>query len=321
MFKQYKKQYKEVLNNIKKFDRIVIFRHQRSDYDALGTQLGFKTWIKDNFPSKEVYAVGLNHSTFMPTLYPYMDEVDDSFFDNDFLAIIVDTANTERIDDERYKKAKFKIKFDHHPEVEKYGDVNIVFNELSSCAELVSDFLFEQEKKYPVSRLASKYLYSGIVGDSGRFLFSSTTSSTFIIASKLLECGINPSLDVYLKMYEKDIKSLEFQKYVLNNFKVSEKGVAYYILMESDLNQLGINSERGKEFLSLLSNIKGIPIWMCITEEVDRKDFRVSIRSKEIDISVVANKYKGGGHKNASGATLYSMDELDFLIKDLEALI
>ena len=60
---------------------------------------------------------------------------------------------------------------------------------------------------------------------------------------------------------------------------------------------------------------------MCITEEVDRKDFRVSIRSKEIDISVVANKYKGGGHKNASGATLYSMDELDFLIKDLEALI
>ena len=119
MFKQYKKQYKEVLNNIKKFDRIVIFRHQRSDYDALGTQLGFKTWIKDNFPSKEVYAVGLNHSTFMPTLYPYMDEVDESFFDNDFLAIIVDTANTERIDDERYKKAKFKIKFDHHPPVEQ----------------------------------------------------------------------------------------------------------------------------------------------------------------------------------------------------------
>ena len=73
MFKQYKKEYKKVLKNIKKYQKIIVFRHQRPDYDALGTQLGLVTWIKDNFPSKEVHYVGKNHSTFMPYLYPYME--------------------------------------------------------------------------------------------------------------------------------------------------------------------------------------------------------------------------------------------------------
>lgn len=321
MFKQYKKEYKAVLQEIKKFQKIIVFRHQRPDYDALGTQLGLVTWIKDNFPSKEVHYVGKNHSTFMPYLYPYMEEVDDSVFEGEFLAIVVDTGNTSRIDDERYKKGKKIIKFDHHPNVEPYGDINIVYNELSSCAELVTDFLFTNSKKYPLSKLCAKYLFSGIVGDTGRFLFSSVNAETMKNAAKLMELGIVPSRDVYETMYEKDIASLELQKYVLNQFKISEKGVAYYILEDKDLKALGIDSERGKEYLSIMSGIRGVPIWFSVTEEVERGTYRVSIRSKTIDISTVASSWRGGGHKNASGATLETLDELPSLIKDLEELI
>ena len=70
-----------------------------------------------------------------------------------------------------------------------------------------------------------------------------------------------------------------------------------------------------------MSNIKGIEIWFCVTEIVEKNEWRVSIRSKKIDISEVAKKYNGGGHMQASGATLYSLDEMSSLIKDLEELI
>lgn len=319
--KKYKSDFKKVLKKIKEYQRIVVFRHQRPDFDAMGTQMGLITWLKDSFPNKEIHFVGNDFAQFKDTLYPAMEKIDDSFFENKFLAIIVDTGNSARIDDERYKKSDFIIKFDHHPNDEPYGNMNLVKNELSSCSELVSNFCLQFKKKYPMSVLAAKYFYSGIVGDTGRFLFPSSNSETLSLASELLSTGLVPSFGVYDLMYEKDIESLKLQRYVLDNMKVSSKGVAYYVLTSKDLKEIGIEPDRGKEYLSLLSNIKNIPIWFSITEYEEKKEFRVSIRSKKIDISKVANKYHGGGHMNASGATIYSLDEIEALIKDLEELI
>lgn len=76
--------YKLILKKIKEYDHIVVFRHQMPDFDALGTQLGLATWLKDNFPNKTIHVVGENHVTFTPRLYPYMDEVEDYFFDEPF---------------------------------------------------------------------------------------------------------------------------------------------------------------------------------------------------------------------------------------------
>ena len=199
--------------------------------------------------------------------------------------------------------------------------MNIVANELSATSELVASFCLLFKKKYPLSTLAAKYFYSGIVGDSGRFLFPSVDKDTFNVAGELLETGLKPNISVFEPMYEKDIASLHLQRYVLDNMKVSDKGIAYYVLEDKDLKELNIHNERGKEYLSLMSNIKGVPIWFCVTEIVEKNEYRVSIRSKRLDISQVANKYHGGGHINASGATIYSLEEIDNLIKDLENLI
>ena len=126
---------------IGEFDTIVIFRHQSPDYDAFGSQLGLKTWINDNYPSKKVYAVGHNHVVFTNTLYPEMDEVDLSELNGEYLAIVCDTGDTKRIDDDRYKNARFIIKFDHHPPRELYGHSNFIIDELSSCAELITSVI------------------------------------------------------------------------------------------------------------------------------------------------------------------------------------
>ena len=85
--------------------------------------------------------------------------------------------------------------------------------------------------------------------------------------------------------------------------------------------ELNITFERGKENLGQLANIEGIHIWCSITENKENNKWKVSIRSKEIKINGVAEKYHGGGHDQASGAEIYSLDELPSLIADLDALI
>ena len=248
-----------------------------------------------------------------------MDELDDDWFENnDFLAIIVDTANEKRISDERYKKAKFIIKIDHHPNNEPFGNIVIVNDELSSCAELMANMLYFFHKK--MTSEAAHYLYSGIAGDSGRFLYNSTSTHTFAISKLLLETGINLSKDVYQKMYQKNIDDLKVTAYVLNNFKVSKGGVAYYVLPTNVQEDLKITVERGKENVNLFANIEGINAWCSITQDEKKNEWRVSIRSKNIPINGVAMMFGGGGHDQASGAKLNNLDELNSLINELDKL-
>lgn len=207
---------------------------------------------------------------------------------------------------------------DHHPNVEPYGNINIVNDELASCAELMANMLYYFDKT--MSKEAAHYLYSGIVGDSGRFLYNTTSPHTFEISKLLLETGFNLSKDVYQKMYTKNIDDLKVTAYVLGNFKVTKGGVAYYILPIEVQNELKITVERGKENINLFSNIDGINAWFCVTQDVNKGDWRVSIRSKEKPINEVATMFKGGGHEQASGARLKDLSELDSLIEELDKL-
>lgn len=319
MIKEYKKIYKEILKKIKEYQTIVVYRHQSPDFDASGTQNGLATWLKDSFPNKEIITLGKDFYDFTPSLYPHIDEVDVS--NKKFLAIIVDTGNSARIDNDSFKKADFKIKFDHHPAVEDYADIAIVNEHLASCSELVLDFVSAFEKKYPLSPLAAKYFYAGIVGDSGRFLYSDVNSHTFEMALICINKGIDINNDVYLPMYEKNISNLTVTKYILNHYTLSSKGVAYYALTQKDLDELNIRCDQAKNFMSIFSNIKGINIWVSISENTEKNEFRVSIRSKKIAIDGVATQFGGGGHAQASGAKLKTLDELPNLIAALDNLV
>ena len=314
-----KKDITRILNAIKRYDRIAVFRHSMPDFDALGTQMGLATWLKDNFPNKEIHVLGDNHVTFTPRLYPEMDRLSEEWFKEPFLAIIVDTANKSRISDPRWKKAKFKIKIDHHPEVEKYGKIQVVRTDACAAAEIVTAILLSFKGNYVMSKEAASYLYSGLAGDSGRFQYSSTSENSFITASLLVAAGIDLS-DVYNRMYQKKIDDLKVTAYILNHFNVSEHGIAYYVLDANIQKELNITTERGKENVNLFSNIEGINAWCSITEDPKDNCWRVSIRSKAKAINGVATKWEGGGHAQASGAKINNLGQLDEFIDDLDQL-
>ncbi len=317
---EFKANYSYFYRMIRKYDRIVIFRHIKPDFDAMGTQMGLYTFIKDNFPNKDVHFVGDNHVTFTDKLFPETERLNDSYFDEPFLAIICDVGDHERIADPRYTKAKCILKVDHHPCKVEISKHPILDTESAAAAEIMTDILLKF-KGCEISKEAASYLYIGIVGDSGRFQYSSTSAHTFACASALIEKGICIN-DIYLKMYEKKIDDLKVTAYVLNHFSVSPHGVAYYLLPDSIQKELKITSELGKNNVNLFSNIEGINAWCSITEDPNPKDYcwRISIRSKAKDISKVAQKWEGGGHAQASGCKIKSLDDLDAFIKSLDDL-
>lgn len=319
---KFKKENKEIIKLIKKYARIAVFRHIKPDFDALGTQFGLATWIKDNFPEKEVKVFGDNHVTFTPRLFPETDKENDSWFDKPFLAIIVDVGNKSRVADPRFEKAEAIIKIDHHPKTEDIANVDITDTECAAASELVVALLLAQGSKYKLSREAAENFYIALVGDSGRFSFSSTSELSFAIAMHLIATGFKVN-DIIQKMFVKQIEDLDIMTYILTHYEISPKGVAYYVLNDEVQEKLHITTERGKENVNLFSNIDGIHIWCSITQDSDPKEpcWRISIRSKKVAVNGVATKYGGGGHAQASGAKIETLDELPAFIKDLEDLL
>jgi phosphoesterase RecJ-like protein len=176
--------FNELFEKIKEFDTIVIHRHTNPDGDALGSQIGLKEIIKENFPEKTVYAVGDMTARFAFMEGSKMDIIDDSVYEN-ALAIVLDTSASALISDDRYKTAKSSARMDHHIFCEKICDVEVTDTSYESCCGLITEFAVKCGLK--LSALAAKSLYTGMVTDSGRFRYDSTTSNTFRLASRLLE--------------------------------------------------------------------------------------------------------------------------------------
>ena len=317
-FKNLHKSFKEVLKKIDEYDRIVCYRHKNPDYDAFGSQMGLYTWIKDNFPQKDVHFVGETNRSFVPSLYPQPEVLDDSWYDQGpFLAIVTDTATVDRISESRIDKADFVIKIDHHPDVDQYGNMRIVYDHIVAASELVALFCLSRSRKYTFSPKAAEYLYSGIVGDSGRFLYPDTDSATLSIASALLATGFDMQ-GFYDRMYAKTIKDIEVKKFILNQTHITKGGTAYYVLSEADLKRLDILPGEGKIYVNEFRGVQGIYVTCSITEDVAAGTWWVSIRSNRKVINGVAAKYEGGGHEGASGAKLHTLDQLPNLLKDLD---
>lgn len=304
---------KQIFDLIKKYDNIAIFRHEFADPDALGAQFGLKSLIEDNFENKNVKALGQPVKSLNSILYPEMDEVDDAFISS-ALAIILDTANSARIDDKRYKLSLETIKIDHHPIIEDYADINIV----DVKAPATSFILINMARKNNmlITSKTATYFYSGLVGDTGRFLHSNTTAEVFDCASFLLENGAN-IIEVYEKMYTNSLDQLRLIGYIQQNFKTYNNKIVYFYLRKHDYEQFNIEFEKAKEHIYVVANIENIKIWVGATFNPETKYYHVSIRSNNIPIDDVAAKFGGGGHKFASGVKVSTIARVLLIVKEL----
>ncbi|GAA4078023.1 bifunctional oligoribonuclease/PAP phosphatase NrnA [Amphibacillus indicireducens] len=304
----------QIREKIMEYNRIIIHRHVRPDLDAVGSQVGLATWIKENFPNKEVYCVGENDETL--TYLVTMDEITDQMY-QDALVIICDTANHPRIDDQRYPLAKERIKIDHHPIVDQYGDLNWVDTEASSTSEMIYNLITSSDQQnLKMTTDVARLLYAGIIGDTGRFLFQSTTPRTFEIASELVKHPFNRS-EIYENLYEIKPGLAKLKGWLLDQLSIDDLGVVGIKLTKDILEKYQVTADQSSALVQVYGGIKGIDCWAMFVEEDDQ--IRVRIRSKKTKINHVAEQFNGGGHPFASGATVYSWAEADRLIEALKA--
>ena len=306
--------FKAVLDCIKNFDTIIIHRHSRPDGDAMGSQIGLKHLILENFPDKKVYMVGdeARHYSFMED--STMDEVSDEEFSG-ALSILLDSATSELISDSRYTLASKTVRIDHHIYCETFTDIEIVDTSFESCCGLVTAFALDCNLR--INALAAKALYTGMVTDSGRFRYDSTNPRSFKLASALLETGFDLN-EIYRELYADDFKSkLTKAKFTLK-IQFSPKNVAFIYTKKEELEELGIDEfYASRAMVGTMSDIKGVDIWVNFTETED--GVLTEIRSNKFNINPVATKYGGGGHAKASGATVKDKNEAMLLLADLNA--
>lgn len=321
-FNDYESYFLQIIEDIKKYDRIAIFTHRTPDFDAFGSSFGFYYWLKENFKDKEIKILGENHINYTPMLFPYTDEVKDEWFEKDFLALVVDLGNGARCSDKRYIKSSKVIKIDHHPNLEPYGHLNFVDVGAVAVSEILTImFLYFEDKGFVLPRDSAVSLFIGIVGDSGRFRYSSTTAATFAAAEALLEHGVDLSNDVYGIIYQGELEDLYIKRYILSNFNITKNGFAYYILDAETQIALKITPERGKENVNIFGGIRGIKVWAAITEDKKEGVYRVSIRSAGQPINEFAAKWNGGGHVQASGATIFKKEDIEVFVKEMNDYI
>jgi phosphoesterase RecJ-like protein len=302
----------EIYNKIKEFDTIIIHRHKKPDGDAMGSQLGLKRAILATFPNKRVLAVGACSESlaFVGTT----DEVLDEDY-KDALVIVLDSGAEMLIDDERYKTGKLLIKIDHHIPQGEYGDIVLVDNSYESCAGIIGDLI--RNTPLVLTKDAASAIFLGMVTDSGRFRFSSTTSKTFDIASFLLTSGIEID-EIYNNLYVDSLANVRLRAEMTLKFEVLPTKVAYLLNTYEDVKRLGVSTYQiSRGMISIMAGIENINIWATFTEN-ESGEVYVELRSNKANINQVAVKYGGGGHLQASGATVKGLDIIPSIIKDLE---
>lgn len=302
----------EILQEIERYDTIIIHRHVRPDPDAYGSQCGLGEILRTSFPEKSIYLAGKEEESL--NYLKRLDNISDETYKH-ALVIVCDTANTARIDDQRYHSGDKLIKIDHHPNEDRYGDIMWVDTDASSTSEMIYEFyLFGKDNGLKLTDEAARLIFAGIVGDTGRFLFASTTEKTFSYAGELIHHNFSRT-ELFNDMYDVSENVTRLNGYVLQNFEILENGTGKMVITRDILREFNTTPAEASLLVSSLGAVKGVKAWAFFIEE--EKEIRVRLRSKGPVINGVARKYNGGGHPMAAGASIYSWDTVDQVLKDL----
>lgn len=307
----------QILNKIKQYDSIIIYRHKNPDLDAIGSQMGLYYTLKDNFPNKNIYVLGdLNEYSNLYNIEMNESLSNEIIYKNS-LAIILDVAVSHLVSSDTYNLCNEVIIIDHHQ-----NETNItpsLFYQRSDlpAAALTLAYLFKQWN-FNIPKLAATYLYAGLSGDTGRFMYINNQNAVeaFKLTSYITQ--FNPDIKyVYDHMYTEALADKQV-KNMFTHFKLTKNNVAYQIndyekVLKAKLSPHVI----ARKMIGQMAGIKEVPIWASFTEDKETNSIKAEVRSRDITVVDVCKDFGGGGHNLACGATLNNWDEVNLMIEQL----
>ena len=302
---------RRILDKIKEYDRIIIFRHKRPDGDAVGSTKGLREILRLTYPEKEVLLLNADYSDYVAFLGDEDAPVADEYYAT-ALGIVIDTATSDRISNPKYALCREVVRIDHHIDNNPYTEISWVEEHKSSACEMIAEFYYAFRDELKISKEAATYIYTGMVTDSGRFRFRSVSGDTMRYAGMLLDLGVDVD-QIYAHLYMKDYKNLRFHGYMLSKIKMTENGVAYLYIDRKMQEKFGLSMEEASASVSFMDSIKDSLMWIAFIEGPD-DEIRVRLRSRFVTINEVAELWGGGGHDCAAGATLHNKRDMKKLL-------
>jgi bifunctional oligoribonuclease and PAP phosphatase NrnA len=304
----------QFLDVVKDYETIIVFRHINPDNDALGSQWATVSFLRLLFPEKKIYGTGL-HQVVKGVSYPVSDSLHDEQFHNS-IGIICDTANHERVDDQRYQLCKTIIRIDHHPIHDLFGDLLLINEQASSTCEILA-LMFRHIYIDPLPEVIATYLMAGILSDTIMFSIPSVSSKTFQAAAYLSQSPIKLS-EIHAQLYHYSEDEFKFINELRSNIHRSPCGLAYVIVDRKMLEKHNMHPNKAKEYIFALSQVKEFRMWAIFIEiEVDGVSlYNGSLRSQSVVINTIANRFNGGGHPLAAAVKHLSLDQVNQLIEE-----
>lgn len=312
-----------VLTELPTGSRVAICGHGRPDGDAVGSTVALALALKAR--GHQVWALTADAAD-PPATYSWMpgfellESVAVASIEEPLdLFISVDNPHPNRLvlAKELCERSKVRVLIDHHPDTEPYCDYYLVRESAGATAHVVWDLL--GELGWERTRDIAVACMVGLVTDTGSFRYSNTSAETFRVAAEMVEAGAEPAL-VSVHVYESRSRArIELENRVLSRLTVANDGaVVYSWVFESDYDESGATHAEGENLSDLIRVVDGAVVALLVV--YGARGPRVSLRSKtEFDVSAVAARFGGGGHRAASGVTWPNAD--DSLAAIIETLL
>jgi len=320
-----------VATALRERDRFLVTSHEAPDGDALGSLLGIGLALQEL--GKDV-VMFLGGTAPLPGEYRFLDlesrglrrERPEDIAERTLVA--VDCASESRVAAEPgvVEAAAFTINIDHHHDNPRFGDVNLIVADASSTGEVLSDLL--RELDIALTPEIAEALYVALVTDTGRFQYANTTPKTLRLAADLVEAGADVNR-VFQGVYENvQFAKLKLLALALERARVLEGGeIVVSHLVREDFEAVGATEPYSEGIIDVLRSVEGSAVTGLIREPPrdGGPTRKVSLRSSvdEVDVSAIARKSGGGGHREAAGfSSDLSVEEIsEFIVREVTAQV
>jgi bifunctional oligoribonuclease and PAP phosphatase NrnA len=314
----------EVAQELRAGDRFLLTTHEGPDGDALGSLLALKLGLDQLGKDTVMYLASQGP---IPGEYGFMalDELRRTLPDDagERVLVALDCANESRIgpDPEILVSARLVLDIDHHHDNTRFGDINLIVPDASSTGEVLRDIFGDLGVR--ITPDIAEPLYIALVTDTGRFQYANTTPKALRLAAELVEAGANVHR-VFQGVYESvQFAKLKLLARALERAQIYEGGrIVVSFLLRNDFAEVGAAEPYSEGIIDYLRAVEGADMAVLIREppRADGPTRRVSLRSSvdELDVSAIARKSGGGGHRQAAGfSSEESIEEItDFIRRE-----
>jgi phosphoesterase RecJ-like protein len=296
-----------VATALREHDRFLLVTHESPDGDALGSILATKLALDQLGKDAVMY---LHGSAPLPREYDFMElgelrrELPEDASER--VLVAVDCASERRIGPNLglHERAPLAIDIDHHHDNTRFGGLNLVVADASSTGEVLRDVF--RAADVSLTPEIAEALYIALVTDTGRFQYSNTTPKSLRLAAELVEAGADVH-GVFQQVYETvQFGKLKLLARALERAQVYEGGrVVVSYLLRGDYGEVGAAEAFSEGIIDYLRAVEGAEMAALVREppSVEGPAVRVSLRAShdELDVSAIARKAGGGGHRQAAG--------------------